>query len=52
MLLSRRAGGTIHNGEKNQAIGRSRGDSTKVHLRTNAKGYPLTFEVTGGEARS
>jgi IS5 family transposase len=27
------------------------GFSTKIHLRTNAKGYPLTFDVTGGEAR-
>src|SRR5262249_28490226 len=34
-----------------EALGRSRGGfSTKVHLRTNAKGDPLTFDVTGGEA--
>ena len=34
-----------------QALGRSRGGfSTKIHLRTNAKGDPLTFDVTGGEA--
>jgi transposase len=33
------------------ALGRSRGGfSTKVHLRTNAKGNPLTFDVTPGEA--
>jgi transposase len=32
-------------------LGRSRGGfSTKIHLRTNAKGDPLTFDVTGGEA--
>jgi transposase len=39
-------------GNQNQeALGRSRGGfSTKIHLRTNAKGYPLTFDVTGGEA--
>jgi hypothetical protein len=37
-------------GEK-QALGRSRGGfSTKIHLRTNAKGNPLAFEVTSGEA--
>src|SRR5215475_563675 len=31
--------------------GRSRGGfSTKIYLRTNANGYPLTFDVTGGEA--
>ena len=26
------------------------GFSTKIHLRTNANGEPLTFDVTGGEA--
>ena len=32
-------------------LGRSRGGfSTKIHLRTNAKGDLLTFDVTGGEA--
>ena len=32
-----------------EALGRSRGGfSTKIHLRTNAKGDPLTFDVTGG----
>lgn len=37
--------------QENQALGRSRGGfSTEVHLRTNAKGEPLTFELTGGEA--
>jgi transposase len=39
-------------GNQNQeALGRSRGGfSTKIHLRTNAKGAPLTFDLTGGEA--
>ena len=39
-------------GNQNQeALGRSRGGfSTKIHLRTNAKGDPLTFNVTPGEA--
>jgi transposase len=37
--------------QENQALGRSRGGfSTKVHLRTSAKGEPLAFELTGGEA--
>src|SRR5258708_6339955 len=37
--------------QNQQALGRSRGGfSTKIHLRTNAKGDPLTFDVTGGEA--
>ena len=36
--------------QNQQALGRSRGGfSTKIHLRTNAKGDPLTFDVTGGE---
>ena len=31
-----------------EALGRlRRGFSTKIHLRTNAKGDPLTFDVTG-----
>ncbi len=34
-----------------EALGRSRGGfSTKVHLRTDAKGRPLVFELTGGQA--
>jgi hypothetical protein len=37
--------------QNQQALGRSRGGfSTKIHLRTSAKGDPLTFDVTGGEA--
>jgi transposase len=36
--------------QESQALGRSRGGfSTKIHLRTDAKGDPLTFELTGGE---
>src|SRR6266498_5465374 len=36
--------------QNREALGRSRGGfSTKFHLRTNAKGDPLTFDVTGGE---
>src|SRR5262245_56282331 len=46
--------GQAANGQRyslGEALGRSRGGfSTKIHLRTNAKGYPLTFHVTGGEA--
>ena len=39
-------------GNQNQeALGRSRGGfSIKIHLRANAKGDPLTFDVTPGEA--
>jgi len=37
--------------QEQEALGRSRGGfSTKIHLRTNAKGDPLTFDITGGEA--
>jgi hypothetical protein len=37
--------------QKQEALGRSRGGfSSKIHLRTNANGDPLTFDVTGGEA--
>jgi hypothetical protein len=37
--------------QKQEALGRSCGGfSTKIHLRTNANGEPLTFDVTGGEA--
>src|SRR4029077_7747802 len=37
--------------QKQEALGRSRGGfSTKIHLRTNANGEPLTFDGTGGEA--
>jgi len=34
-----------------RALGRSRGGfGTKIHLRTDATGHPLTFTITGGEA--
>ena len=37
--------------QNREALGRSRGGfSTEIHLRTNAEGDPLTFDVTGGEA--
>ncbi|WP_256561112.1 IS5 family transposase [Bradyrhizobium sp. CCGUVB4N] len=41
----------VKGGNQNQeALGRSRGGfSTKVHIRTNAEGHPLTFDITGGE---
>jgi transposase len=43
-------------GEKGESKSRSarpfaRRFSTKIHLRTNAKGNPLTFDVTGGDAQ-
>lgn len=45
------AAGVKGGNQNQQALGRSRGGfSTKIHLRTNAKGDPLTFDVTGGEA--
>ena len=38
-------------GEKNQAIGRSKGGlSTKIHARTDAHGNPTGFHITGGQA--
>ena len=41
----------VKGGTYQEALGRSRGGfSTKIHLRTNAEGNPLTFDVTGGEA--
>ena len=37
-------------GEKNQAIGKSRGGrSTKIHAVVDSKGRPLNFTVTGGQ---
>ena len=45
------AAGVKGGNQSQEALGRSRGGfSTKVHLRTNAKGDPLTFDVTPGEA--
>jgi transposase len=38
-------------GNADQALGRSRGGlSTKIHIRADAKGRPLAFTLTGGEA--
>jgi hypothetical protein len=38
-------------GEADQALGRSCGGlSTKIHVRADAKGHPLAFALTGGEA--
>jgi transposase len=37
--------------QNQEARGRSRGGfSTKIHLRTDAEGNPLAFDLTGGEA--
>ena len=33
-----------------RSAARAVGSRQKIHLRTNAKGDPLTFDVTGGEA--
>jgi transposase len=41
------AGVKGESGEASSA--RAAGFSTKIHLRTNAKGNPLTFDLTGGE---
>ena len=38
-------------GAQNQGFGRSRGGFTsKIHLRADAIGRPIAFEITGGEA--
>src|SRR5437016_505671 len=38
-------------GQRGQALGRSRGGfSTKIHLKFDFDGLPLTFHLTGGEA--
>ena len=38
-------------GIRNQALGHSRaGLTTKIHVRADAKGRPLAFALTGGEA--
>jgi transposase len=38
-------------GQASQALGRSRGGfSTKIHMQTDKKGYPIGFYLTGGEA--
>ena len=44
-------GGGRKGGQKNQALGRSRGGfSTKIHLKTDFDGLPIAFLLTGGEA--
>lgn len=43
-------GNRARGGYRREAIGRSRGGLTsKVHLLTDALGYPVRFVVTGGE---
>ena len=38
-------------GQASQALGRSRGGfSTKIHMKTDKKGHPIGFYLTGGEA--
>ncbi len=38
-------------GQAGQALGRSRGGfGTKIHLQTDHDGFPIAFELTGGEA--
>ena len=37
-------------GEENQAIGKSRGgNTTKIHMAVDACGFPIEFDLTGGE---
>ena len=44
-------GGRRKRGQQGQALGRSRGGfSTKIHLKTDFDGLPITFDLTGGEA--
>jgi transposase len=46
-----RLGGRRKRGQDGQALGRSRGGfSTKIHIKTDFKGNPLGFHLTGGEA--
>lgn len=43
-------GGRSQRGQKDQALGRSRGGfSTKIHLKTDFDGHPIAFDLTGGE---
>ncbi len=44
------AGGLWERGDKNEALGRSRGGlSTKIHMLTDALGRPMRFVLTGGQ---
>ena len=50
-----RAGACVRSGRQrgqdSQARGRSRGGfSTKIHMKTDKKGHPIGFYLTGGEA--
>ena len=50
-----RAGACVRSGRQrvqdSQALGRSRGGfSTKIHMKTDKKGHPIGFYLTGGEA--
>jgi transposase len=43
-------GGRGKRGQKDQALGRSRGGfSTKIHLKTDFDGHPIAFDLTGGD---
>ncbi|NGO51448.1 IS5 family transposase [Mesorhizobium camelthorni] len=43
-------GSRCKRGQKDQALGRSRGGfSTKIHLKTDFDGHPIAFDLTGGE---
>ena len=48
MRAHQHASGARHG--QNRAIGTSRGGATtKIHLAIDANGYPIAFEITGGE---
>lgn len=50
IVKAHRAASGAKGGEKNQAIGISRGGrSTKIHAIVDSKGRPLNFIVTGGQ---
>ena len=40
----------VKGGQQGQAPGRSQGGSTKIHLKTDFDGLPITFDLTGGGA--
>ena len=46
-----RLGGGRKRGHSGQALGRSRGGfGTKIHLKTDHDGFPIGFDLPGGEA--
>jgi len=50
IVKAHRAASGAKGGEKNQAIGISRGGrTTKIHATVDSKGRPLNFAVTGGQ---